>query len=417
MLNLPVRIGAIPIAILSISSMFSHGQSIVPGGSNWGDSYSVDGKCYCASSYDHGIGEYTVSTPAGTKTVIEVCEAIGAGPGIGSNPIYNTVQCGHDPAHDDKGNFLYTDGVDRYVADEIECPGRVDIGPEGCDDIGPMWDLSVFDSRSEHVFPGTIEAEDYSEENGTVIQSTEDENGGLAIGHIEEGDFLSFDIDVDVAGTYQLSFRVASPRSYAEMTMSFAGSASETIGIPNTGGWEEWTTIDEEFDLSAGAQTLHLDFGGGSGGLMNINWIEANLSGGETELDSINWNLSSNTNESDVHNAIDDDYGTRWTSEKKQENGIIFTIDFNETLSFDRIILDSTNSPNDQPRTYSIQVSNDGNNWGSAITTGSGDPSGMTVINFSDQTARFVRITQTGSTTYNWWSIHELSIFANSNEL
>lgn len=95
----------------------------------WADSYSSDGKCYCATTYDHNIGEVMVDTPRGPRTVREVCEAIGRGPGMGDNPVYNDVQCGHGPAND--------------AGDEDWCPGRTDLGRNGCCTIGPQWDLSV----------------------------------------------------------------------------------------------------------------------------------------------------------------------------------------------------------------------------------------------------------------------------------
>lgn len=101
-----------------------------PGGIGWADSYSVDGRCYCATSFDHNIGGVMVDTPAGPRSVMEVCEAIGPGPGVGDNPIYNDVQCGNGPAND--------------AGDEDWCPGRVDQGEAGCCIAGPLWDLSVF---------------------------------------------------------------------------------------------------------------------------------------------------------------------------------------------------------------------------------------------------------------------------------
>jgi hypothetical protein len=126
--------------LLAMATLYSvNASAAITPGPNWADSYSVNGKCYCATSFDHGIGDYTVDTPAGIKTVKEVCNKIGPGPGKGSNPVYNTVQCGHEPAHEDA---IRIDG--QWVKDEKVCPGRVDLGSSGCDIKGPKWDLSVF---------------------------------------------------------------------------------------------------------------------------------------------------------------------------------------------------------------------------------------------------------------------------------
>lgn len=98
-----------------------------PGG-NWFDSYSVGDKCYCDTTFDHDIGDVVVDTPVGDKTVREVCEAIGPGPGRDGHPVYNDIQCGNGPANN--------------AGDEDWCPGRVDQGRDGCCTAGPKWDFS-----------------------------------------------------------------------------------------------------------------------------------------------------------------------------------------------------------------------------------------------------------------------------------
>jgi hypothetical protein len=91
----------------------------------------VDGRCYCDSTFDHDVGEIEVKTPYGIKTVLEICEAIGPGPGAAEHPVYNDIQCGNGPANTSD--------------DESWCPGRVDAGEAGCCTAGPTWDLGVFE--------------------------------------------------------------------------------------------------------------------------------------------------------------------------------------------------------------------------------------------------------------------------------
>jgi len=105
------------------------------------DSYSVDGVCYCNSSnFDHNIGDVLVDTPVGEMRVIEVCadirSVLGTGRSNGRIP-YNDIQCGNGPAND------------AGDEDQDDCPGRVDIGREGCQQRGPLWDLeSVYASST-----------------------------------------------------------------------------------------------------------------------------------------------------------------------------------------------------------------------------------------------------------------------------
>lgn len=105
----------------------------MPGGFGWADSYSMGEHCYCdlklgAQTFDHGIGLFMVKTPNGWKSVEAVCKMLGPGPGINGRPVYNDVQCGNGPPND--------------AGDEHTCPGRVDIGIEGCGHIGPKWNFS-----------------------------------------------------------------------------------------------------------------------------------------------------------------------------------------------------------------------------------------------------------------------------------
>jgi hypothetical protein len=110
-------------------------------------------------------------------------------------------------------------------------------------------------------------------------------------------------------------------------------------------------------------------------------------------------------------NAIDGDHWTGWRDmTKKQYAGQWFQVDMKQEQSFHRIVLDNTWALWDSPVEYSVSVSQDGTNWGKPIATGSGEL-GITSIIFPVQTARYIRITQTGtSSTYNW-SIYEFDVY------
>jgi hypothetical protein len=130
------KCGAIEIVSLDGSTVvhpdIRHVAKVVgdtPKGMEWADSYSVGNRCYCdkVTTYDHGIAPFFVKTPLGWKTVKEICQMLGPGPGSRSRPIYNDVQCGNGPPND--------------AGDEHTCPGRVDMGPMGCGHIGPKWNF------------------------------------------------------------------------------------------------------------------------------------------------------------------------------------------------------------------------------------------------------------------------------------
>ena len=101
-----------------------------PRGDSWGDSYSVNGKCFMHTTFDHDIGDVSVDTPRGRMTIRALFDRMGPGPGAGGRPRYNDIQCGNGPTND------------HNILDEVLCPGLVEYGREGCGQIGPMWDLS-----------------------------------------------------------------------------------------------------------------------------------------------------------------------------------------------------------------------------------------------------------------------------------
>jgi hypothetical protein len=120
-----------------------------------------------------------------------------------------------------------------------------------------------------------VEAEDYTDMNGIAVESCSDTGGGQNIGWIHNGDWAEYSIEVPVAGTYAVDFRVASGTSGGTIDMVVNSNTIGTVDVPGTGGWQTWITVSTTatFD-TAGSQTLRLNFVGGGGGLFNVNWFE-----------------------------------------------------------------------------------------------------------------------------------------------
>jgi hypothetical protein len=108
-------------------------------------------------------------------------------------------------------------------------------------------------------------------------------------------------------------------------------------------------------------------------------------------------------------NAIDGNINTRWATGTPQVNGQWFQVDMGSTNTIYKLVLDAASSSSDYPRGYQVNLSNDGSTWGNPVATGSG--SAVTTITFPTNTARYVRVTQTGSVGGLWWSIHEFNAF------
>ncbi|HWZ93521.1 MAG TPA: discoidin domain-containing protein [Polyangiaceae bacterium] len=110
--------------------------------------------------------------------------------------------------------------------------------------------------------------------------------------------------------------------------------------------------------------------------------------------------------------AIDGNGNTRWSSGAAQVGGEWFLIDLGAVAThLTQVVLDTTAHPTDNPSGYKLELSSDGSTY-SSVATGSG--SSLTTIQFTDRPARYLRVTQTG-TSLSWWSISELSVSCQSN--
>ena len=120
--------------------------------------------------------------------------------------------------------------------------------------------------------PGTIQAESYSAMSGVGTETTTDIGGGLDVGWIDAGDYMSYNVNATTAGSYTVSFRVSSPLTGNGFQLKAAdGTVLATVTVPNTGGWEAWQTVAAVITLPAGNQTLKVVSVGAN---WNFNWMQ-----------------------------------------------------------------------------------------------------------------------------------------------
>jgi len=125
--------------------------------------------------------------------------------------------------------------------------------------------------------------------------------------------------------------------------------------------------------------------------------------------DRTEWKVSASHGSDRAPRAIDGKLDTRYETGTEQVPGMWFQIELPEATSVFGIYLDAASSTRDYPRGYKVEVSNDGNTWSQPVASGTGNAR-MTEIRFEPVTARFVRITQTGSVKGLFWSIHDLQL-------
>ncbi|WP_299436708.1 carbohydrate-binding protein [uncultured Aquimarina sp.] len=124
-----------------------------PGGVSWHDSYEANGFCWCSTNFDHNLGSKKVIVNGTQYSVVDICDELEKHPLFRSrnngDNIYNDVQCGNGPINDS--------------SDEPLCPGRVDMGVEGCLLRGVRWDMEWLAGRdrfkTNNKFPEDIAKE------------------------------------------------------------------------------------------------------------------------------------------------------------------------------------------------------------------------------------------------------------------
>ncbi|WP_335872272.1 glycosyl hydrolase [Bacillus sp. 2205SS5-2] len=122
-----------------------------------------------------------------------------------------------------------------------------------------------------------LEAEDFDLMNGIATEATSDEDGGLNVGWISDGDYIAFE-NVDFGdGATGVEARVASQTMGGTMELrldSPEGSVIGQIDITHTGGWQQWETKSGTISDTSGVHDLYLVFKGEpSTDFGNLNWL------------------------------------------------------------------------------------------------------------------------------------------------
>jgi hypothetical protein len=116
------------------------------------------------------------------------------------------------------------------------------------------------------------------------IESTTDSGGGYDVGWTSPGEWLNYTVNVASAGTYDIAARVASAGNGGTFHIEVNGAnVTGTMTIPNTGGWQTWTTITKSgVSLPGGTQVWRVvfDTNGASGAVGNLNYLQLTTGSG-----------------------------------------------------------------------------------------------------------------------------------------
>lgn len=105
------------------------------------------------------------------------------------------------------------------------------------------------------------------------LENCSDVGGGSDIGWVEGGEWTKYAVNVQSAGNYDITLRVASPLSGKSLHIEMNGvDKTGSVSVPNTGGWQTWANVTiPAVSLSAGLQTMKVVMD--SAGL-NLNFVK-----------------------------------------------------------------------------------------------------------------------------------------------
>ena len=136
-------------------------------------------------------------------------------------------------------------------------PGTVQAANYDTGGQGVAYNVTSVNGSADSYRSDGVDLEDTADTVDTTLAG-----GAYDMGWITPGQWFNYTVNASTAGTYSVAFRVSSPYGITD-ALHIANSAgtnlSGSVAVPNTGGYETWTTVTASVTLPAGQQTLTVD--------------------------------------------------------------------------------------------------------------------------------------------------------------
>jgi hypothetical protein len=182
----------------------------------------------------------------------------------GTSPYNWYAKFWHNTALSHEGfsyGFCYDDAFDQSSTINASSPVRATVTIGG-----------FAGTTGGNGFSTVIQAESYTYMAGVQTEATTDAGGGLNVGWIDANDWMAYDITIPTAGTYRITYRVASPSAGTTLRLEKDAGTTQlgSVTVPNTGGWQNWADVSHTVTLPAG--TYSIGVATTTGGF-NLNYI------------------------------------------------------------------------------------------------------------------------------------------------
>src|ERR1700727_739378 len=224
-------------------------------------------------------------------------------------------------------------------------------------------------------------------ESTADTQDTSAAGGAYDMGWTTPGQWFKYTVNVATAGTYSVAFRVASPYGITDalhIANSSGTNLTGAVAVPNTGGYETWTTVTASVTLPAGAQTLTVDQDSNG---FNFHYLAFTQGGGGTgptqycgtqDLALDQPTTASSTQDATDYpapDATDGDPGSRWSSLSSDPQWLDVDLGSPQQICSVTILWEAAYAS-----AFQGQVSSDNATWPniSSTTTGTGGTTKIT---------------------------------------
>ena len=129
--------------------------------------------------------------------------------------------------------------------------------------------------------------------DGVDLEACSDTGCGDDIGWTATGQWFNYTVDVATAGTYTVALSVAAPAAVTDalhIDNSAGTNLSGDVNIADTGGYQDWTTVDTTVTLPAGVQTLTVDQDNGGWNIFELAFTASGTSTGSAWYEIVNEN-------------------------------------------------------------------------------------------------------------------------------
>ncbi|MDO0929364.1 glycoside hydrolase family 31 protein [Streptomyces sp. TG1A-8] len=178
------------------------------------------------------------------------------------------------------------DGVLTITTSAMTVRYRVGSGPFTADNLtmeltaGQDRVLAAPWQRPPCTVGALCEAEDQSYDGpGLAADHSGSTGKGFLAGFEVENNYLSTDVEVPTAGTYEFAVRYANSvgsdgrDDTRTLTADVDGGAGRTLSLPRTGGWNSWEVVRLPLSLGAGHHTVKLRRTAADSGSVNVDSV------------------------------------------------------------------------------------------------------------------------------------------------